>query len=259
MKISCVINLDTRTSKDTNDGLFNGVVNSDFLDEGVFNKVKFLEGFDYEIICYVDEHNPVTEKQLESLREYAHTLVIRKHTTEPNFNDFNYIRALSLASGDIIMHFDQDVCAFRRSKEAVEDFIKLLDTCDFVSYPSLSSPLPAHDESFDHVWVSTRFFMCKRESLDLKEIEKCQRDYDYWLKTYPVKRACHWFEHLTGSIAKYRNQSVYYPPLNIDNLFIFTWGKYERYTLQRLNNYTYDEFINWQHSHPFYYPNDIDA
>lgn len=257
-KISVIINADTRPENYNECGLGKGVVSRDFISDGVYNKIKFFDGFDKEIILFIDKHEEIPQDTLEYLNKICDTIVVRRHTNEDKFNDYNYISALSLARGDIIVHFDQDSSAFASSKEAVQKMIDLLDNHDFVSYPSHWSPLPVVDNSFDHVWCSTRFFMCKKESLDLGEIKKCLVDYDYWLSKYPVARACHWVEHLIGSIAKYRNQSVYYPPINFDDLIIFSWGSYDKYTLRRLNEQPYEDVRNWvTQKGGIRYPNDI--
>jgi len=49
MLISVVINCDTRPEKNEQTGLFGGVCNEDFLTDGVFNKIKFFDGFNIEI------------------------------------------------------------------------------------------------------------------------------------------------------------------------------------------------------------------
>src|SRR6187551_3640279 len=140
--ISIVINCDTRPEKNSNDGLFNGAINSDFLTDGVFNKIKFFDGFDIETILFLDKHNEVPEKSLSYIHAICDTVVIRKHTHEEKFNDANYVSALSLARGEIVVHFDGDMGAFTSGKEAIEEMISLLDTYDYVSYPSFWSPYP---------------------------------------------------------------------------------------------------------------------
>lgn len=257
MKISLVINCDSRPQNDSAETMFNGTVNQDYLLDGVLNKVKFLEGFDKEVIVHIDKHNDIPEEILMKLQEVVDVLVVRKHTHENGFNDWNYLRAISLATGDIIMHFDQDTAVFVSSQKAMSNFIDLCYYYNFVSYPSYWSPYPVHDESFDHTWVSTRFFMCERRHLDLSEIARCQADYDYWCEKYPVVRKCHWTEHLIGSIAKHRGQSVYYPPMNTNEITIFSWGKYQTGVLKELNNMGYDGIKNWLSNHPIVYPNDI--
>lgn len=259
MKLSVVINVDTRPQNDTFGGNnLTGVCNEDFLVYGVENKRCFFRGFDVELIVHVDEHLRLPQSVYDYLHIASDTLIIRKHTNEPNFNDWSYIRALSAATGDIVIHFDQDTAAFSHSQNNVESFLGLLDQHGFVSYPSGWSPLPVHDNSFDHVWCSTRFFMCKRSDLDLAEISKCQKDYDYWCEKYPVARKCHWLEHLIGSIAKYKNQSVYYPPINTDGILIFSWDRYVGGTLGRLNEMNYDEIVAFVNEcGGIHYPNDV--
>lgn len=257
--LSILINIDTRAENNSFGGEnLTGCSNADFWTHGIYNKVKNFEGFDKEVIVSIDEHNELPQETLSYIRSLVDCLIIRKHTNEPSFNDYTYFRTLNMASGDIIIHFDQDSNMFSLSKEEVQKFIDLTNEHDFVSYPSWWSPVPTHDDSFDHVWCSTRFFMCKREKLDLEEIRKCF-DYDYWIKTYPVNRKCPWTEHWVGSIAKYKNQSIFYPPMDTDNILIFSWKSYSKYTLMRLNEMPYEEVKNWVIGKGIYYPNDVNA
>lgn len=256
--ISIVINCDTRPEKTNADRMFSGVCNTDFLTDGIRNKQKFFEGFDFETIVFIDEHIPVEEKILAEIREIADTVVIREHTSEPLFNDINYFSALALARGEYIAKFDQDSAAFTSSKEPILKIINLLENVDYVSYPSHWSPRAVSDDSFNYDWASTRFFMCKRSTIDFTELIKC-RDYDYWRTTYPVSRVCPWTEHWLGSIAKFKGKGVFYPPMDIDNYCIFSWSSYSKYTLRRLNNLTYSEIRQWLNHHPILYPNDVNA
>lgn len=259
MLLSLCINCDTRGQRDEQTGLFNGVVNGDFLTDGVFNKIQFLKGFDIETIVFIDQHNPVPERSLEYLRSIADTVVLRKHTNEEKFNDYNYLSALSLCRGDIICHFDQDCNGFSESKEAVQEMIDLLETYDFVSYPCHLSPNPDHNINYDYWWCSTRFFMCKKEALDFTEIRKCLADMDYLYTKYPASVKNPWLEHILGLHAKYngKKQGVYYPPHN-DKILIFTWDNYEEYLLRRLNTNSFQENMQWVVERGgIFYPNNL--
>jgi hypothetical protein len=247
--ISCVINVDTRPERNQNENMFKGVVSRDFLCDGIYNKKKFFAGFDFETIVFVDEHEPLTDKELAYLKAESDVLIIRKHNKKfqdmenfAPFNDLNYLNALFAARGTYVFHFDGDVAAFTNSAQPINNFIELLEKYDYVSYPSYWSPNPVHDESFGgKYWASTRFFCCKRKTMDFGELLKCQIDYDYWKTTYPVPRLCHWLEHLLSSIAWHKGNGVYYPPVDIENYAIFTWGSYEKYILNRLNSQEYSE------------------
>lgn len=265
LEISCIVNVDTRPENGTNQEMFKGVVDRDFLIGGLINKRKLFNGFEMELICFLDEHEQVGENTVAHMREICDTLIIRKHNKKfediddfAAFNDLNYLQALFHARGKYIFHFDGDVAAFTSSPEPIKEYIALLEKYDYVSYPSLWSPDPVHDDSFGgKYWVSTRFFCCKRSTLDFSEILKCQLDYDYWKNTYPVPRLCHWTEHLLSSIAWNRGNGVYYPPVQFEKFILFTWHKYEKYILQRLNNQTFEEVNKWVCSKSFGYPNDL--
>lgn len=254
MKISIIINADTRNENSSADTMFNGTVNLDFITDGVIQKKKFFDGFDIETILYIDVHNPLEQKTIDYLSKIVDILVLRKHTDEHSFNDWNYIRALQLATGDIVCHFDQDSNAYSDSKGNVQELIGLLDTYSYVSYPSHWTPNAVEDASFNYKWVSTRFFICKRETLNFTEIEKCLTDYEYFCEKYKPSRACHWMEHFLGLIS---NSDVYYPPIQLDKIIIFSWGSYDKYTLQRLNNFTYEQVKDFVKSKGIAYPNDI--
>lgn len=265
LELSCIVNVDSRPENSANQEMFKGVVDRDFLVEGLINKRNLFKGFNFELICFLDEHEPVDEKTIANMREVCDTLIIRKHDKRfedidnyAAFNDLNYLQALFHARGKYVFHFDGDVAAFAVSPEPIKEYIALLEQYDYVSYPSYWSPNPVDDASFGgKYWVSTRFFCCKRSTLDFSEILKCQLDYDYWKETYPVPRLCHWTEHLLSSIAWNKGKGVYYPPLNFERLILFTWENYNKYTLQRLNNQTFEDANQWVTSKEFHYPNNL--
>lgn len=243
--ISAIINVDTRPECESQTGLFNGAVSRDFLTDTIYNVKKFLEGFDTEIIVFCDEHEPIDETTLKYLRSITDCLVIRKHTHEEGFNNYNYLQALMMARGTYIFHFDQDCVGFTSSKEPVNGLISLLDKYDYVSYPSLWSPNAVDDPNYDYLWCSTRFYCCKRKTLDFTEIDKCLQDYDYMFTQYPASRKHHWLEHILGLIAKYKGNGVYYPKIEYDKWVLFTWERYHKWTLRRLNELPYNEVKDW--------------
>jgi len=262
LDISVVVNVDSRAENDTNKEMFNGVVSRDFLVDNLINKRNLFKGFKFELICFLDLHEEVDEKTISHMREICDTLIIRKHDKRfedvdvfSGFNDLNYMQALFHARGKYIFHFDGDVSAFTESQEPIKEYIELLEQYDFVSYPSYWSPNPVDDPSFQNIfWISTRFFCCKRSTLDFTELMKCQLDYDYWKEKYPRARTCHWLEHLLHDCTENR---VFYPPLNFERFILFTWENYHQYTLQRLNNQTFEEVNQWVTSKIFHYPNNL--
>lgn len=247
--------------------MFNGVVDRDFLVDGIINKRKLFQGFDFELICFLDEHQPIDEGTIASMRELCDTLVIRKHNKSFGdmdncsfFNDFNYIQAISQCRGTYVFHFDGDVAAFTLDEDPIHELIDKLEHYDYVSYPSKWSPNPVDDASFGgKYWASTRFFCCKRTTFNISEIIKCQLDYEYWRTTYPIPRLCHWLEHIAASIAWHKGKGVYYPPVDLSRFILFTWGTYQKGTLEKLNDQTFAEVESWVKERGIYYPNDINV
>jgi hypothetical protein len=269
--ISVVINCDSRSGFQNQEtsatNTFEGCRSIDFLIDGVRNKIKFFEGFEKEVILFIDEHEILPREVVDELRFMVDTLVIRKHSKRfgdivqyDKFNDLNYLAALQLARGEYVAHFDQDCAAFTPNKQSVENLLYMLNQFEYVSYPSPHSPVAVHDLSFDYVWASTRFFMCKRESLDFTEIQKCLVDSDYLYSKYPASRACPWLEHILGLITKYKGKGVYYPPIDLDNLAIFCWNKYKAGTLKSLNEMNYQEVKDYiNRAGGIHYPNEVTA
>lgn len=245
--ISVVLNCDTRPQRDEASGMFNGACSMDFLVEGVINKSKFFEDFDIEVILFIDEHVPVPDDVLAKIRPMVDKLVLSKHSkhyrgSDPfgPFNDVNYLHALSLARGSYVAHFDQDVAAYAKSADAVYDLVLELENHNFVSLPSVCSPDPVQDESFGGKWwTSTRFFMCKREALDITALEHAIREPQWAYETFGRPPREHpWTEHLMPLIAGYK---TFYPPVDFSKLAIFPWSRYKQGTLEKLNAMPYEQ------------------
>jgi hypothetical protein len=255
--ISIVINCDSRPERNSQQGLFKGVVDRDFLDEGIRNKKLFFSEFDIETIVFIDKHEEIPEPTLKYLYSICDTVCIRRHTGETSFNDYNYLNALSLARGEIICHCDQDTALFTSGKEYVEELISHLERHRFVSYPSKWTPKPVDDPSFGHrVWASTRFFLCKRETIKIDTLRNCIEEPEWAYKTFgDSPRRCNWMEHyLTLS----NNDSCYYPPIELNKGAIFTWGSYEKWIWRRLNESPYEDVKKFIHQHGgIQYPNDV--
>jgi len=79
MKLSIVINADTRTPNTQARSMFDGVRNAEILELGIQNKLNAFRWFDHEVIVFIDEHEPLPADTLSRIREMADTVVIRKH------------------------------------------------------------------------------------------------------------------------------------------------------------------------------------
>lgn len=259
--LSLCINVDTRDGflEDNTEmgAMFNGCRSSDFLIDGVLNKIKFFDGFDKEIIIHVDRHNDIPESILSKLQEISDTLIVRKHTNEASFNDWSYVRCLRVATGDLVCHVDQDTACFTDSKAYVDELISHLDNHSFVSYPSHWTPRAVHDESFGHrTWASTRWFICKKETLKLDEIEQCIIEPEWGYQKYgDSPRRTNWTEHFLTLV---NNDSCFYPPVELHKGAIFSWSAYKKGTLEMLNNMPYEGVKQWiLHRGGIQYPVDV--
>jgi len=243
--LSLVINVDTRHQRDEFGGEnLLGVCNEDFLTFGIENKIAAFEGFDKEVIVCIDEHLPISEPVLKYIRNITDAVIIRKHTNEPSFNCYNYLRALFMASGDIICHIDQDTNIFVSGKEYLEEMIGHLDNYSFVSYPSHWTPKAVDDLSFGkRTWASTRFFFCKQDTLKFDELTACVKEPEYGYAKYgDSPRRTNWLEHY---LTLCNNDSCFYPTIEPEKGLIFSWAKYEQWTLRRLNELPYNEVVAW--------------
>ena len=266
--ISVIVNLDSRAgvgdSISTFTGHNDGARSWDFFTAGLENKRKFFSGFDHELIAYIDETVRIPDEILNRVRELADCVVIRKHfnnyrdCTPFNLaNDIRFLQALMMATGETIVHFDADCATFARNQQAVEGWLRHLDTHKFVSYPSQWSPKPVDDPSFGpHTWASTRSFACKRVTLLFDEIERALREPEWmWQKYGEPLRRLNWMEH---ALSRLNADSVIYPPRDDANLLIFCWSRYATGTLQRLNSQEFDEVYGYVHSCTgIHYPNDV--
>jgi hypothetical protein len=268
--ISIVINADSRIGFKENESsasqMFDGCRSMDFLLDGVRNKIKFFEGFEKEVILFIDEHEIIPSDVISEIRFMVDTLVIRKHDKNfkdiknfASFNDLNYLSALQLARGEIICHIDQDTAMFTQGKDSVQELIDMLKDHTFVSYPSYWSPRAITDPSFgERTWASTRFFLCKREALKFDTLMRCIEDAEWAYQTFgDSPRRCNWLEHFLALI---NNNSVYYPTIEPNKRSIFCWNNYKSGTFAKLNSMNYEEVREYiQNAGGIQYPCDITA
>ncbi len=259
-QISVIINADTRPGFKSDvaaiDMMGKGARSVDFIFQGVFNKIKFFEGYKLDVILYIDWHEDFDARELIDLMSDGtiSTLVFSKHKEYykdfiyyPKWNDLNFLNAIMLARGKYIVHFDFDTMAFKRQGSAiVESWINDLESgkYKYVSYPSQFSPDPTPDTNWDYNWASTRFFICKAEQIDYTEIAKCLEDSNYMYGKYGEKKhKCPWLEHVLGiSVPK---EQVFYPPADPYQYMIFSWDTYYSGVMQKLNGMDYSQVLNY--------------
>lgn len=242
--ISIVINADTRPVRNEFGGMFNGVRSRDFIGRSALeNKRKFFSGFDAELIVHIDEHEPLTNEQYSALHELCDCVVVRKHSkyyrgANPfgSFNDVSYLQALSMARGTHVAHFDQDMVASTSDDSIVNWMFDTVDSGEkkFVCYPSTCSPAPCHAPEYNNQWwVSTRFFFCRRESLELDVLERAIREPQWLYETVSrPPRENNWTEGFLGVMS---GHSVIYPKPEIDRWAIFPWMSYRDGLMDKIN------------------------
>lgn len=259
MKLSLIYNLDTRkgwrdkrTSLDQNDG---GCRSEDFFIYGLENKRNFINDKKYEteVIVYVDVHEPLTPEIEDYLHMVCDKLIIMPHTPErygkayrKNNNDLIYAEVLSLATGDYVIHFDADTFCYRNDTfDATEYYISLLDKYKYVCMPSNDSPYVlsrGHElmKGLGYQWASTRFFICKRETLpDINELTKCF-DNKYLKEHYGKVARPNCVEHILGVMAG-EPREILYPFMRPDDYLMFSWGTYYKGIYEYLSILEYND------------------
>jgi hypothetical protein len=269
--ISIVINLDTRpgifAETTTAETMLQGTRSIDFLTEGVRNKKAFFYGFDIETILFVDSHETIPPTTMQEMLNIADTVVVSKHREYfdvsdyyPKWNDLNYWNAVSLAKGKWVAHFDADMAAFCKNGTVIQGWLQWLDSdkYEYISYPSHWSPVAVDDPDFlDYMWVSTRFFLCKRSTIQFDEILKCMSDSDYLYAKHPVKRRCPWFEHILGLLSQ--REKIFYPKIEPDRFLIFAWDAYRRGKFTELNNMNYSDVRDFVMNRGINYPCNVNG
>jgi hypothetical protein len=255
MTISVVINADTRRGYLTDEkssigdyapGGQEGSRSSDFLIEGVKNKMDFFRGYKTQCVLYIDKHEEIPDDLLKEMSDLVNSygnnskLITKEHNrTRHRWYDYIYIEALKQADGDYVAHFDTDTAAFRTDDcDIVERYIKWLDAgYKYVCYPTSKQPN-------DDYWASTRFFICKKETLNCEELEKCI-DNNYLYANYGRIRYDPFpcvAEHTIGLMVK--EGEILYPTREDDKYIIFCWSTYFKGTLKKLINMPVENAIN---------------
>lgn len=270
--ISVVINCDTRpgcdaqvqTTGDHGEGSLNGVRSWDFLTDGVINKLNFFKGYDVELILYVDEHDPVPHRVTELISAAMvlgdiQNFVCKSHDrSHQRWNELIYLEALKLATGNYVAHFDGDCAVFSRpdkQEDLIERHVRMLDDgVGVLGFPPKFICQPTTMKFDDHgmTWASTRFFFCRRESLNLLELEKCILDESYRAAKYGH---CPALEHVLAAIAG--PGSVFYPPANWNDYMIFSWSRYHKELLAKLNAMPYNDVRDYILACGIHGPNDV--
>ena len=255
MTISLIVNADTRPGYVTStlgEGWgktsLQGVRSIDFLTEGIRQKINFFRGYDIQCIAYIDRHEDILPELMAEIESIVlpcgnnSQIIFKDHNrTDYKWNDKIYIEALKLAEGNYVCHVDQDCNLYRRDEcDIVDAYIDLLE-----SYKYICQPWDGVGDEMFH--ASTRFFICKKETLDDAFKEN--------LLVNPLRgihNPC--LEHALGILAGKGN--VLYPQREDDNYLIFSWAVYFAGTLKKLNEMSYGKVKLYIDSVGLHGPND---
>ena len=275
--IGIVINVDTRPGfmddyvycgmpTATGVGGACGARSVDFITYNIWNKIQFFRGHDIEVTIYVDLHENLPDGLVTELNQMLHkneihNLILARHTKQfmgkyiRQWQDTLYLNACMMVRAKYLVHFDADTSCYRRdNSDIIDQWLKLLEQYKYISYPTYFSPnegdipgvnaLPAPAGGFDYLWASTRFFMCKRETLDYIKIIECFDD-AVWKQKHGDRpmRYPNVFEQIIGFLAG--PGQVCYSPKDMGNFMIFCWHHYNVGTIPRLNQLPYDEVLNY--------------
>lgn len=254
--ISIIINADTRPGQDAvsqtvgdhGEGSLQGVRSWDFLTELPRTAEKFFLPHNCETVLYVDEVDPIPVEISDKLDHMEESSGCRfkwsskKHDhSQPRWNDRIYLEALQGAKGDYVVHLDQDCALFRSpDNDIVARYLKWLDE----GYRFICQSTNLTKEQHGMWWASTRFFMCKRETLDFTVLWKTLEDRNSIFSKYPWEDGAVWMpclEHALGVMGG--KDKVLYPPREDgpDGYTIFSWVVYYRGLLELMNNSTYEK------------------
>jgi hypothetical protein len=256
MKISIIINADTRrgsdaecsTTGDSGEGSLHGVRSLDFLTDGVVAVARFFNGFPYEIILSIDEHEPLPAATRADLDALVKTGALKRWECSPKdhtrvrWNDHIYLDSLRLVPVDAthIVHLDQDTAMFRAPGcDIVQRWLSFLDAgWSYICQPSNGGETMRH--------ASTRFFICKRDTLRLNEAR---------LRiTYYNEGPC--LEHILGTMV---GGNVLYPEPERDQYLIISWARYYRGLMRKLNSMPFSEVTALIQKYGINGPNDVQA
>lgn len=236
---------DSSTVGDFAPGSLQGVRSLDFLTDGVIAVARFFEGHPHEIILSIDEHEPLPEQTwceingLEDNEVLTRWNISPKDRSRPHWNDRIYLDSLRLVSPDAthVVHIDQDTALFRDPNcNIVQRYIDWLEN----GYAYVCQPFNCGDPMFH---ASTRFFICKRGTLDLDEIER----------RIDTSGGC--LEKLLGDMAG--KGKVLYPEAQNDQYLVISWARYFKGTLKKLNAMPFSEVTALIQKWGILGPNDV--
>ena len=143
-----------------------------------------------------------------------------------------------------VVHLDQDTALFRDPRSKIVD--KYLDWLD-QGYAYVCQPFNGGDPMWH---ASTRFFICKKGTLDLDEAEKIVNDRNH----VPF---CPAFEFVLGAMTG--KGRVLYPEPKLDEYMVISWSRYYKGLLKKLAAMPYPEISKLIQSWGIHGPNDVEA
>lgn len=257
--ISIVINADTRPPMDRDvftvgddggQGSLHGCRSWDYLTHLPLAVHKFFEGHDHEVLLFIDEHEPIPSdmwaywNQLSQPNGWLRIISEKCDHSSHRWNDRLYLHALDKGinwpgrNPDYVVHMDQDCVIFRDPKcDIVDRYKKWLNE----GYEFICQPTNLEKREHGMWWASTRFFMCKRATLNFDRLwaslDRPDSLFSHYAWSGPNHFPC--LEHLLGVVAG--DAGVLYPPREDDGYLVFSWARYIKGILPKLLDMPYSE------------------
>lgn len=260
--ISVVLNADSRpnagaevsTTGDSGKGSLQGVRSYDFLVDGPRMLRNYFSGYSIELILAVDQHEELPVEVRAQIHEMIDRREIDVFICQPHeraskfWYDKITVAALKLATGDYVAHFDQDCAAFRDpNSDIIARYLQWLN--DSSPYQFVCQPTTMELKDHKMWWASTRFFICKRETLDFAKLDEACSNPDRRAAKYGHAPA---LEHVLG-----RMGGVLYPPMDASDYLIWSWSRYHRGLLKKLNEMPYSMVHDYALGCGLHGPNDL--
>lgn len=243
---SIIVTMDTRPGSDgetsqvgdSGEGSLHGVRSFDFLTDLPQTIANFFSGYQFDLFLSIDEHMPIPKEVYTRMYELKRAGILHRWESMPRdrlsykWNDKRYNQALQQYHPEAthIVKIDQDCAMFRDpNSEIIAKYLEWLETYSYVCQPAASP----EDKSWH---ASTRFFVTRVGTPKFDELESCMDQ--QWIFENYGNYWCPCYEFYLGVTC---GGNVLYPPPDEESYTIWSWARYAKNTLRKLNQMPYSE------------------